>query len=70
MTKKVGYPTEKARYWLEPGPVALISAQWKAEHNIMTRGWHTLQAFSPSLPGCMIYPGNHGVELIRQSGEA
>lgn len=68
MNKK-SWPLEDVRHWLEPGPVVLISSRWQGKNNIMTLGWHTILAFSPSLVGCMISAGNLSFERIRQSGE-
>lgn len=67
--KKQNWPLEDVRHWLEPGPVVLISSRWQDRQNIMTLGWHTILAFSPSLVGCMISAGNASFDLIRQSGE-
>lgn len=66
---KVTFPVEKARKYLEPGPVVLVSSQYEDQSDIMTLGWHTILAFSPSLVGCMIADMNHSHELIRNSGE-
>jgi len=67
--QKKSWPLDDVRHWLEPGPVVLISSRWQGEDNIMTLGWHTILAFSPSLVGCMISAGNASFEAIRQSGE-
>lgn len=67
--KKKDFPPGNARRYLEPGPVVLVSSQSKGETDIMTLGWHTILAFSPSLVGCMISAGNHSHQLIRKSGE-
>lgn len=66
---KVPFPVEKARRYLEPGPIVLVSSAWQGERNVMTLGWQTVMAFSPSLVGCLISSGNHSFELVRQSGE-
>ncbi len=66
---KVDFPVSKARKYLEPGPVVLVSSQFEDSHDIMTLGWHTILEFSPSLVGCMIANGNYSHELIRQSGQ-
>ncbi|WP_163557349.1 flavin reductase family protein [Halomonas sp. NO4] len=66
---KVAFPVEKARRYLEPGPIVLVSSCWQGERNVMTLGWHTVMAFSPSLLGCVISAGNHSHELVRRSGE-
>lgn len=66
---KIHFPVHKARKYLEPGPVVLVSSAWQSESDIMTLGWHTILEFSPSLVGCMISGMNHSHELIKQSGE-
>ena len=62
-------PLERVRRYLEPGPIVLVSSAWQGERNIMTLGWHTVMAFSPSLVGCVISSGNHSFELVRRSGQ-
>lgn len=66
---KIDFPVSKARKYLEPGPVVLVSSQFEDQRDIMTLGWHTILEFSPSLVGCMIAGGNYSHELIRQSGQ-
>lgn len=66
---KVNFPVSKIRRYLEPGPIVLVSSQYKDETNIMTMGWHTVLEFSPSLIGCMITSANHSFELIKKSKE-
>src|SRR6056297_3664357 len=68
-TTKAPFPVEKARRYLEPGPIVLLSSAWQDERNVMTLGWHTVMAFSPSLVGCVISSGNHSFELVRRSGQ-
>ncbi|MDG4866764.1 flavin reductase family protein [Guyparkeria sp. 1SP6A2] len=67
--QKVDFPVEKVRRYLEPGPVVLVSSACDGERDIMTMGWHTVMAFSPSLVGCVISAGNHSFDLVRRSGE-
>lgn len=67
--KKVDLPVHRARAYLEPGPVLLVSSSHAGERNVMTLGWHTVLEFSPSLVACMISSGNHSFDLIRDSGE-
>lgn len=66
---KQDFPVSRARRYLEPGPIVLVSSRHAGEANIMTLGWHTVLAFSPSLVGLMISSGNHSHGLIRDSGE-
>ncbi|MBB3192479.1 flavin reductase family protein [Halomonas cerina] len=68
-THKETFPVEKVRRYLEPGPIVLVSSAWQDERNVMTMGWHTVMAFSPSLLGCVIASGNHSHDLVRRSGE-
>ena len=69
ISDKTGFPVERVRRFLEPGPVVLLSSAFAGERDIMTLGWHTVLEFSPSLVGCMISSGNHSFELVRGSGE-
>lgn len=67
--EKRDFPASRARRYLEPGPVVLVSSHWRGETNVMTLGWHTVLEFTPSLVGLMISAGNHSFRLIRDSGE-
>ncbi len=67
--KKVDLPVHRARAYLEPGPILLVTSCDGGERNVMTLGWHLVLEFSPSLVGCMISAGNHSFNLIRQSRE-
>lgn len=67
--RKREFPLDKIRRYLEPGPIVLVSSEWKGKQNIMTMGWHTVMGFSPSLIGCYIWEENLSHELIKKSGE-
>jgi flavin reductase (DIM6/NTAB) family NADH-FMN oxidoreductase RutF len=69
LPKKVDFPVNKVRRYLEPGPIVLVSSKWRSATNIMTLGWHTVLEFSPALIGLMISAGNHSHRMIRESGE-
>lgn len=66
---KDDFPVSRVRRYLEPGPIVLVSSSWNGASNIMTLGWHTILAFTPSLVGLMISGGNHSHRMIRESGE-
>ncbi|WP_404298078.1 flavin reductase family protein [Halomonas sp.] len=66
---KQSVPLERVRRYLEPGPIVLVSSAWAGRRNVMTLGWHTVMAFSPSLIGCIISSGTRTHELVRRSGE-
>jgi flavin reductase (DIM6/NTAB) family NADH-FMN oxidoreductase RutF len=67
--KKLDYPVDQARRYLEPGPIVLVSSMYKGHANMMTLGWQTVMEFSPSLVGCVIASSNHSFQMIRKSRE-
>ncbi len=67
--RKKDFPVSDARFYLEPGPIVLVSSAWKGKTNIMTMGWHTVMEFTPALFGCVISSANHSFEMIRKSRE-
>jgi hypothetical protein len=36
--KKQDFPVHRVRQYLEPGPIVLVSSQWRGRNNIMTMG--------------------------------
>ncbi|MDR0673225.1 MAG: flavin reductase family protein [Zoogloeaceae bacterium] len=66
---KVDFPVGEVRRYLEPGPIVLVSSCWRERANVMTLGWQTVMAFSPSLVGCLISAANYSFELIHNSKE-
>jgi flavin reductase (DIM6/NTAB) family NADH-FMN oxidoreductase RutF len=67
--RKRDFPVAKARRFLEPGPVVLVSSAHRGRRNIMTMGWHMVMMDEPSLVGCFIWDQNHSYELVRRSKE-
>ncbi|XQA73315.1 flavin reductase family protein [Xanthomonas sacchari] len=65
--RKLDFPTQDVRRFLEPGPVVLVSSAWKQQRDVMTLGWHMLLELSPSLLACCISSANHSFDLIRRS---
>jgi flavin reductase (DIM6/NTAB) family NADH-FMN oxidoreductase RutF len=68
-TTKRDFPVRDIRFFVEPGPVVLVSSAHRGKTNIMTVGWHTVLEFTPSLVGCLISSGNHSHRMIAQSRE-
>jgi flavin reductase (DIM6/NTAB) family NADH-FMN oxidoreductase RutF len=66
---KRDFPVDKARRFLEPGPVVLVSSAYRGKRDIMTMGWHMILMDEPSLVGCFIWDQNYSRELIRRSRE-
>lgn len=65
--RKLDFPTQDVRRFLEPGPVVLVSSAWKQQRDVMTLGWHMVLEFTPSLLACCISSANHSFALIRRS---
>ncbi|WP_295945390.1 flavin reductase family protein [uncultured Xanthomonas sp.] len=65
--RKLDFPTQDVRRFLEPGPVVLVSSAWKQQRDVMALGWHMVLEFSPSLLACCISSANHSFDLIRRS---
>ena len=65
--KKLDFPVDKVRRFLEPGPIVLVSSAHKGETNIMTMGWHMMDAYDAI--ACYIWDQNHSRALIRGSRE-
>lgn len=65
--KKVDFPVDKVRRFLEPGPIVLVSSAHKGERNIMTLGWHMMMDYTTV--GCFVWDQNHSHSLIRKSRE-
>lgn len=58
---------ERTRWFLEPGPIVLISSAFRGERNVMTHGWHMMLGYSRV--GTYIWDANHSFELLRRSRE-
>jgi flavin reductase (DIM6/NTAB) family NADH-FMN oxidoreductase RutF len=65
--RKRSFPVSQVRRFLEPGPVVLVTSQWRGKSNIMTMGWHTVMEFTPSLVGCVISNANRSFEMVKRS---
>ena len=47
------FPLERTFQFLEPGPVILLTTNYKNEINVMTLSWHTVMDFTPKF-GCLL----------------
>ncbi|HYQ25249.1 flavin reductase family protein [Stenotrophomonas sp.] len=65
--RKLDFPVEQARRFLEPGPIVLVSTAAHGQCNLMTLGWHMVMGFSPSLLATYIWNENHSFALARDS---
>jgi hypothetical protein len=39
---KRDYPLSNIRWYLEPGPIVLVTSAWQRKSNIMTMVWHMM----------------------------
>jgi flavin reductase (DIM6/NTAB) family NADH-FMN oxidoreductase RutF len=66
-TRKLPFPVDRIRRFLEPGPVVLVTSRHDGETDVMTMGWHLVMEFVPSLVGCVIARSNRTADLVRAS---
>jgi len=67
--KKTDYPLDKVYGLLEPGPVVLLTTQWKGRPNVMTMSWHMMMEFVPPLVGCVVSNRNYTFETLKETNE-
>ncbi|MDR2790441.1 MAG: flavin reductase family protein [Campylobacteraceae bacterium] len=62
------FALNKAFEFIEPGPVLLLTTQYKHKINVMTLSWSTLFDFDPQI-GCVLSPGDYTFEILKASKE-
>ena len=67
--KKTSLPLSKVYGLLEPGPVVLLTTQWRGRTNVMTLSWHMMMEFEPPLIGCVVSNRNYTFEILRRTRE-
>lgn len=67
--KKKSLSLSKVYQLLEPGPVVLLSTQYKGCENVMTMSWHTMLDFEPPLIGCVVSNRDYTFNLLKSSKE-
>lgn len=65
--KKKSFPLSKAYQLLEPGPVIMVTTQYKDKQNVMTMAWHMMMEFEPALVGFIMSEDNYSFELLKKS---
>ena len=65
--RKVPFPVDQVRRFLEPGPVVLLCTAWKGQRAIMTLGWHMMLGYD--LVGSYLWDANASHALARRSRE-
>ena len=67
--RKVDFPVDEVRRYLEPGPIVLVSSAHRGRRNVMTLGWHMMLGFTPSLVACYVWDANRSFAMLRASRE-
>ncbi|MCK9518779.1 MAG: flavin reductase family protein [Dehalococcoidia bacterium] len=58
-----------ARRLLNPGPVAIVTTDWRGTANAAPIAWTAPLSMAPPLVGAVIHPGRHTAAMIRFSEE-
>jgi flavin reductase (DIM6/NTAB) family NADH-FMN oxidoreductase RutF len=66
---KVDVGLTRAYRLLEPGPVCLVTAQYRGKKNVMPAAWVTPVSSDPPMVAIAVYSGRFTHGLIQKSGE-
>lgn len=61
------FPLSRTHFWIEPGPIILITTEHKGKHNVMTAGFHMMMQHDPPLIGCIVGPWDFSFKALKQS---
>jgi flavin reductase (DIM6/NTAB) family NADH-FMN oxidoreductase RutF len=67
--KKKSFPLSQVYRVLEPGPVVLVTTQYRGRKNVMTMSWHTMLEFEPPLIGCVISNRDYTFNSLKATKE-
>jgi len=62
-------PASRARQFLEPGPVVLLTTRHAGNDNVMTVGWHQVLERTPSMISCIVSRGCRSFDMLCASGQ-
>ncbi|GEN44373.1 flavin reductase family protein [Alkalibacillus haloalkaliphilus] len=62
-------PTDRTVMHSYPGMVAIVTASYNGQDNVMAAGWHSYISFDPPIYGVAIGHERHTYELMKQSGQ-
>ncbi|MGB8647689.1 MAG: flavin reductase family protein [Anaerolineae bacterium] len=66
---KVDVSLTRATRLLTPGPVTLLTAQYKGKKNVMAAGWAMPISSNPPMVAVAVHPGRYTYGLIEKSGD-
>jgi flavin reductase (DIM6/NTAB) family NADH-FMN oxidoreductase RutF len=61
-------PTERPVMHSYPGMVAVVTARWQQQQNVMAAGWHSYISIDPPIYGIAVAEARHTHHLIERSG--
>ncbi|HXZ60083.1 MAG TPA: flavin reductase family protein [Burkholderiales bacterium] len=54
---------------LEPGPVVLLTTEYRDRANVMAQSWHTMVDFEPPVVACVVSNRSYSFTLLRATRE-
>lgn len=67
--KKKPYQLNNVYRLLEPGPVLLVTTEYKGKSDVMAMSWHMMVDFMPPLVACIISNDHFSFKLLKKSKE-
>lgn len=68
MVRRLYHPAD-ARRLLNPGPVSIVTANWRSQTNAAPVAWTAPLSMDPPMVGCVLHPGRFTADMIRFSEE-
>lgn len=63
------FPLSRTHFWIEPGPIILVTTADKDRINVMTAGFHMMIEHEPPLIGCVIGPWDYTFKILQKTKE-
>lgn len=63
------FPLSKTHFWIEPGPVILLTTTHQGQFNVMTAGFHMMLQHEPPLIGCIVGPWDYSFKALKTTKE-
>lgn len=63
------FSLSRTHFWIEPGPIILVTTAFKGQNNILTVGFHMMVQHEPPLIGCVIGPWDYSFKALRATKE-
>ena len=63
------FPLSRTHFWIEPGPVILVTTAFKGHLNIMTVGFHMMVDHDPPTLALVVGPWDYSFKALRSTKE-